>query len=52
VACAKRLQLLIYEPKSHSSRTVPALESDKKDSLFNYFKRDQEFHYTRWQTQW
>ena len=49
-ARAKRLQLVIYDPKSRSTRKVPALESDKKDSLFNYFKQDQEFHYSRWQT--
>ena len=44
---AKGLRAIVYDPKTRSEKTVPALESDSRNALFNYFKRDQIFRYTR-----
>ncbi len=44
---AKGLRAIVYDPKTRSEKTVPALESDSRSALFNYFKRDQIFRYTR-----
>lgn len=45
------LRIVVYDPKAKTEKSVPVPESDKKGSLLNYFKRDQRFHYTRWQTE-
>jgi hypothetical protein len=42
------LRLHVYDPRTRTARKVLALESEQKGALFNYFKRDQRFHYTRW----
>lgn len=42
------LRLNVYDPKTRTARIAPMLESGLKDGLFNYFKRDQQFHYLRW----
>ena len=42
-----RLQIVEYDPQTRTERRVPALESGKRDALLNYFKQDQEFHYTK-----
>jgi hypothetical protein len=44
---ASSLRIAIYDAKSKTEKTVSCLKSDKKDSLFNYFKQDQRFFYTR-----
>jgi hypothetical protein len=44
----KGLVLVEYDPKTRTEGTIPVLESAKRDALLNYFKRDQEFRYTRW----
>lgn len=47
----KGLRIVVYDPKAKADKTQSAMDSDKKDSLFNYFKRDQQFRYTRWQAE-
>jgi len=44
---AKGLRANVYDPKTHSEKTVPALESESRNALQNYFKRDQIFRYTK-----
>ena len=44
---AKGLRAIVYDPQAGSEKTVPALESTSRNALFNYFKRDQVFRYTR-----
>jgi hypothetical protein len=44
---AKGLRACVYDPKAHSEKTVPALESDSRSALLNYFKRDQIFRYKK-----
>ena len=43
----KGLRAIVYDPQAGSEKTVPALESASRNALFNYFKRDQVFRYTR-----
>lgn len=43
----KDLRVTVYDPQTQTEKTEPVLESGKKAALFNYFKRDQQFHYTR-----
>lgn len=43
------LRLSVYDPKTRTAKMSPLLESGQKGGLFNYFKRDQQFHYVRWQ---
>jgi len=47
-ARAKNLRIVVYDPDIKTDKTVAALKSDKKLALLNYFKQDQEFHYSRW----
>lgn len=42
-----RLQVVEYDPQAKTERRVHVEHSDKRYALLNYFKRDQEFHYTR-----
>jgi hypothetical protein len=44
---AKGLRAIEFDPKTHSEKTVPVLESDNRSALSNYFKRDQIFRYTK-----
>lgn len=46
-ALVKGLRALAYDPQTRSEKTIPLLESASRDSLFNYFKRDQIFRYTK-----
>jgi hypothetical protein len=41
------LTVVEFDPVSGQERRVPAAESSKKAALFHYFKRDQQFRYTR-----
>jgi hypothetical protein len=43
----KGLRAIVYDPQTRSEKAIPLLESTSRDSLFNYFKRDQIFRYTR-----
>jgi hypothetical protein len=43
----KGLRVVIYDPKTHSEKAVPVLESEARHSLFNYFKPDQTLLYYR-----
>lgn len=42
------LRVNVYDAKTKTAKMIPVLQSEQKDALFNYFKRDQRFHYTRW----
>jgi hypothetical protein len=44
---AASLRLNVYDPKTRTAKIAPLPESGQKDGLFNYFKRDQQFHYVR-----
>ncbi len=44
---AKSLRIVEYDPTTKMENTVSVMESKKKKSLFNYFKRDQQFRYSR-----
>jgi len=41
------LAVVEFDPASGEARRVPVTESGKKAALFHYFKRDQQFRYTR-----
>jgi hypothetical protein len=43
----KGLLIVEYDPTTKMENTIPVMESKKKKSLFNYFKRDQQFRYSR-----
>ncbi len=43
----RALSIVEFDPISGAEKRVPATESGKKASLFHYFKRDQQFRYTR-----
>ncbi|MSS71691.1 MAG: hypothetical protein EXS64_09390 [Candidatus Latescibacteria bacterium] len=43
----RALTVVEFDPASGEERRLPATESRKKASLFHYFKRDQQFRYTR-----
>lgn len=45
---SKGLRASVFDPKTHSEKSVPALESDSRSALLNYFKRDQIFRYKKW----
>ena len=42
------LRLMVYDPKTRTAKLASLMESGQKDGMFNYFKRDQQFHYLRW----
>jgi len=44
---AEGLRIVEYDPTTKMENTLPVMESKKKKSLFNYFKRDQQFRYSR-----
>ena len=43
----RALTVVEFDPESGEEKRVPAAESSKKAALFQYFKRDQRFRYTR-----
>lgn len=43
----KNLRITVYDPKTGTQKVESVLDSSKKASLFNYFKRDQRFYYTK-----
>ena len=43
----ENLRITVYDPKTGTQKVESVLESSKKASLFNYFKKDQRFYYTK-----
>ena len=44
---SKRLQVVVYDPKTKADLREPVLESSKRWAFVNYFKRDQRFYYSK-----
>ena len=47
---AKELTILVYDPVTGTTSTVPVLASNQLTALRSYYKRDQEFYYLGWVT--